>query len=133
MMNPAEFNENIMFTILMLFLLIIGPIIPVILLSEYFIRPIMMKKLAKEFGLQYQRNKGFISNDRRRNIITGKIGNHKVDLFDFAIPRSGPRPMTSKRHTLFAIDGEEETLSGKVSGYYPINKLREKLEHLRIV
>lgn len=45
--------------------------IPLILLHQFFIRPIQMKSLAKRYGLKYTKNRKISYNTRQRNIITG--------------------------------------------------------------
>lgn len=135
-MNNWTFVDYIIGISIFLVFLLIGLGIPLILLSEYFLRPRKMKSLAKKFSLEYGDNTHFISNSGKRNIITGSIGNHNVEIYDYGAPNYEAiethftlygAPVRSKRFTIISVDGKEETLMGRISGYYPVNKIKQKL------
>lgn len=123
-----------------LFILLVGLGIPVILLSEYLLRPIMLKGLANLFSLRYKMHNGFISNDGKRNIVSGNVGEHRIELYDYSAPNNDALetkftlfgiPTRSKRATYFSVDDKQEVLIGKISGYYPVSKLKEKISNLQ--
>lgn len=122
--------------LVLLFLLLMGLFMPGILLSEFLLRPRKMKQLAEGFSLSYKKNDGLISESGRRNVITGGINAHHVKIYDYGAPNYEAKetyftdlnvPIRSKRFTAFSIDGKEEILTGKISGYCPVSKIREKL------
>lgn len=127
-------------------LIIIGSLpitIPVFFyLLPKLVRSYRIEKIAKEFRLQYQRKSSSVqlSLPVRRNILTGVVNNHNIEIYDFyqeqRMPwywmfmfRRGLRT-TTRRSTIFKIDGNEEEARGFLSGFAPIYRLRQILMDL---
>lgn len=122
--------------------------IPGILLYENFFRPYTMQKLASKFNLSYLKGStNLLSYTSKKNIISGKIGNNSVMIYDTtAIPKTSTvksfiwhglilsswgAPATARRQTICSINGIEKELTGFISGYYPVSKLQSLLSSIQ--
>lgn len=111
-----------------------GLVFPIILAKEFFFRPREMRGMANEFNLSYS-----ISDKTKRgarNLIRGRIGSHQIRVYDITeikwipLTRGGNLGNQAIRRTILEIDGHKEVLTGFVSGYYSVSKLKERLSHL---
>ncbi|NCQ65486.1 MAG: hypothetical protein COZ34_01835 [Candidatus Pacebacteria bacterium CG_4_10_14_3_um_filter_34_15] len=123
------FNIEVIYLMFFLSISLFG-LIPIILFCEYFVRPFRMKQLAHQFGLEYRLQNGWlIFSDARRNILQGKIGENRIQIFDSAAGH-GYKPTFSYRSTQLKINSSTYILRGKVSGYYPIYDLKTVLSNI---
>lgn len=98
-----------------------------------------MKKLADDFGLTYALGSSFSLEGTERNIISGTVNDKTIKIFDLGIQNrtaietyftKNNTPIRSIRHTVLEVNGKETILKSKISGYYPVDKIRSELVKL---
>jgi len=116
----------ILYLLLFIILISIPSLILIILIKEFFSRPILLKKVAGKYGLSYKLNADFFSTGGKRNVLQGKIKNKKVVIYDTV----DKAYKIGERGTYIKIGSKQKKYTGKISGYYPVNSIVKIIDNL---
>ncbi len=87
------------------------------------IRIMMMKKLAKQYGLQFNRRE-----DKKFHVMTGSIKNHSIEVYDYKLETLIGR--SPDKTTVIKIDDQDRKIDGNWQGYAPVHKIESLLAGL---
>ena len=97
-----------------------------------------MKKTATKLGLTFDNsmNKFQLSESSyKRNILTGKINNHSIEMFDFYDYRQSLNPFNGlnyycRKLTVLEVDGQKRELRGLLNRLPSVSKIKSVLGNI---
>lgn len=121
------------YAVLSLIILVILFLVLLMFLPSY-IRKLRLEKLGKFYGLSIIKTKLFYWSsplEYKVNMVNGVLNGHNIEIYDKVTRPMGEHGGLTKRESFIVIDNNETKISGFITGFASMQKIRDILNNLK--